>query len=112
MTRFCIRHRRLVLLAWLALVAALAAGAAAFPPPLATGFTLNGSESERAAALLGDAPAEPRGTLVVSAPAGVESPPAREAVTALIARMNTRRRSCCTRSGRCWPPPSRSPSGW
>src|SRR5690606_878630 len=67
----------------------LAAGAAAFPPPVATGFTLNGSESERAAALLGDTPAEPRGTLVVSAPAGVESPPAREAVTALIARMNT-----------------------
>ncbi|MFI6706640.1 MMPL family transporter [Nonomuraea sp. NPDC050478] len=88
MIRFCIRHRRLVLLAWLALVAALVAGAAWNPAPVAGEFALPGSESGRAAELLGPAPAEPPGTLVVSAPAGVESPAARQAVDGLVARMN------------------------
>lgn len=87
--RFCARHGWLVLLAWLALAAALVVGAARAPGATTDDFTLPGSESRRAADLLGDRPAEPQGRLVVSAPAGVRAPEARRAVTALIARMNT-----------------------
>ncbi|MEU4540859.1 MMPL family transporter [Streptosporangium sp. NPDC023825] len=87
--RFCARHGWLVLLAWLALAAALVVGAARAPGATTEDFALPGSESRRAADLLGDRPAEPQGRLVVSAPAGVRAPEVRWAVTALIARMNT-----------------------
>ncbi|MER5646448.1 MMPL family transporter [Streptosporangium sp. NPDC002524] len=89
LARLCARHGWLVLLAWLALAVALVVGAGRAPGATADDFTLPGSESQRAADLLGDRPAEPRGRLVVSAPAGVRAPEVRRAVTALIARMNT-----------------------
>ncbi|WP_433366217.1 MMPL family transporter [Streptosporangium sp. CA-115845] len=89
LARFCARRRWLVLLAWLALAAALVVGAARAPGVTTDDFTLPGSESQRAADLLGDRPAEPQGSLVVSAPSGVRAPGVRQAVTGLIARMNT-----------------------
>jgi RND superfamily putative drug exporter len=82
MIRFCVRHRRLVVLLWLALSAALVAAAITWPAPSDDDFTLPGSESRQAAELLGHAAAEPPGALVVSGPSGMEP------VTALIARMN------------------------
>ncbi|MDA0635230.1 MMPL family transporter [Nonomuraea sp. MCN248] len=88
MIRSFVRHRRLVVAAWPALVAALVVAAVAYPAPAAGDFPLPGSESERAAALFGPAPAEHPGTLVVSAPAGVESPASRQAVNELVTRMN------------------------
>ncbi|MGJ6966708.1 MMPL family transporter [Streptosporangium sp. G11] len=87
--RFCARHGWPVLLAWLALAAALVVGATHAPGATTDDFTLPGSESRRAADLLGDRPAEPQGRLVLSAPSGVRAPEVRRAVTALIARMNT-----------------------
>ncbi|SEH03347.1 putative drug exporter of the RND superfamily [Nonomuraea solani] len=89
MIRFCIRHRRLVVLFWLALTAALIAAASTWPGPSDDDFTLPGSESRQAAELLGEAAEEPPGALVVSAPSGVEAAPVREAVTGLVTRMNT-----------------------
>jgi RND superfamily putative drug exporter len=88
MIRFCVRHRRLVLMLWLALAAALVAGAVARPGPASDDFSLPGSESQRAADLLGDARPEPSGRLVVSAPSGVRDPAVRARVAELVARMN------------------------
>ncbi|TDD37494.1 MMPL family transporter [Nonomuraea terrae] len=89
MIRFCIRHRRLVVVLWLALSAALIAAAAAWPGPADDDFTLPGSESQQAADLLGGAaPVEPPGALVVSAPSGVDSAAVRGPVTGLLTRMD------------------------
>ncbi|MGN9780837.1 MMPL family transporter [Nonomuraea sp. ZG12] len=88
MIRFCVRHRRLVLMLWLVLAAALVAGAVARPGPSSDDFSLPGSESQRAADLLGDARPEPSGRLVVSASSGVRDPAVRARVTELVARMN------------------------
>ncbi|WP_203981906.1 MMPL family transporter [Sphaerisporangium rufum] len=66
MTRFLLDRRWPVLVLWAVLTAALAAGAAAFPGPSHDDFTLPGSESGRAAGLLGGPPPESPGTLVVS----------------------------------------------
>jgi RND superfamily putative drug exporter len=86
--RVCARRRWPVLLAWVALTAALVAGAAAAPGPTTDDFTLPGSESQQAAGLLGDRYAEPEARLVVSA-ADVRAPEVRRAVTGLLARMTT-----------------------
>jgi putative drug exporter of the RND superfamily len=88
MTRFCVRHRRLIVALWLALAAALVAAAAARPGPASDDFTLPGSESRQAADLLGDIPPQPPGTLVVSAPSGLSRPAAEQAVAALVTRMD------------------------
>ncbi|MFD1537060.1 MMPL family transporter [Nonomuraea guangzhouensis] len=87
MIGFCIRHRRLVLLLWLALTAALIAAAATWPGPSDDDFTLPDSESGQAAELLGPVADGPPGALVLSAPSGVTAPPVRSAVTDLLARM-------------------------
>ncbi|MEV0594913.1 MMPL family transporter [Nonomuraea cavernae] len=89
MIAFCTRHRRLVLMLWLALTAALVAAATAWPGPANDDFTLPASESQRAAELLGDLPAEPPGTLVISAPSGVGGPAVRQAVAGLVDRLNS-----------------------
>ncbi|WP_345403382.1 MMPL family transporter [Nonomuraea salmonea] len=88
MIRFCIRHRRLVMVLWLALVAALAGAAATWPGPSDDDFTLPGSESRQAAAFLGEAAEEAPGALVVYAPSGIESAPVRAALTGLAARVD------------------------
>ncbi|MEV4177384.1 MMPL family transporter [Nonomuraea sp. NPDC049709] len=88
MIRFCIRHRRLVVVLWVALSAALIAAAATWPGPSDDDFSLPGSESLRAAALLNGAAPEAPGALVVSAPSGVASAPVRDSVAALATRMN------------------------
>ncbi|MGP4098867.1 MMPL family transporter [Nonomuraea sp. KM90] len=88
MIRFCIRHRRLVVVLWVALSAALIAAAATWPGPSDDDFSLPGSESLRAAALLDGAAPEAPGALVVSAPSGVDSAPVRDSVAALVTRMN------------------------
>ncbi|MBF8193253.1 MMPL family transporter [Nonomuraea sp. K274] len=88
MIRFCIQHRRLVVVLWLALAAALVAAGATWPGPSDDDFTLPGSESRQAAELLGAGAEEPPGALVVSAPGGVQDPGPRQAVTGLVARMN------------------------
>ncbi|MFI7701323.1 MMPL family transporter [Nonomuraea sp. NPDC049480] len=86
MIRLCLRRRKLVVVLWPVLAAALVAAAAFWPAPSDDDFTLPGSESQQAAELLGEAAHEPPGTLVVSAGSGVES--ADQAVTALVTRMN------------------------
>lgn len=82
MIRFCIRHRRLVAVLWTALTAALIGAAATWPGPTADGFSLPGSESQRAAELLDGAAHEPPGALVVSAPSGLPPTLARDPATA------------------------------
>ncbi|MFI5696303.1 MMPL family transporter [Kribbella sp. NPDC051586] len=52
--RFAFRRRRLVVLVWLGLLAAGIAGAAALSGPTANGFSIPGTESQRAADLLQD----------------------------------------------------------
>ncbi|MEU8245589.1 MMPL family transporter [Nonomuraea sp. NPDC048916] len=89
MIAFCTRHRRLVLMLWLALTAALVAAATAWPGPANDDFTLPASESQRAAEMLGDLPAEPPGTLVISASSGVGGPAVRQAVAGLVDRLNS-----------------------
>ncbi|TDD22954.1 MMPL family transporter [Nonomuraea diastatica] len=88
MIRFCIHHRRLVVALWLALAAALIAAAATWPATADDDFTLPGSESQLAAELLGPAAEESPGALVVSAPSGIEAAGTRQAVAALVDRMN------------------------
>ncbi|AQZ64151.1 Integral membrane protein [[Actinomadura] parvosata subsp. kistnae] len=92
MIRFCIRHRKLVVALWLALTAALVAAAATWPGPTDDDFSLPGSESRRAAELLGGTTPESTGALVVSAPPGLAraltGDPARDPAAGLIARMN------------------------
>ncbi|NRQ35517.1 MMPL family transporter [Nonomuraea sp. NN258] len=81
MIRFCIRHRRLVVLLWLVLTAALVTAAVARPGPANDDFTLPGSESQQAADLLGAAADSPPGTLVIAGPAG-------QAVADLVGRID------------------------
>ncbi|GGS64326.1 membrane protein [Nonomuraea spiralis] len=83
MIRFCLRHRRLVVLMWLALCAALVTAAALAPGPSHDDFSLPDSESGRAAALLGPAAAEPKGAIVVSVPSGVQDAHVRRVTAAL-----------------------------
>ncbi|TCC35384.1 MMPL family transporter [Kribbella speibonae] len=52
--RFAFRRRRLVLLIWLGLLAAGAVGASTLSGPTANGFSIPGTESQRAADLLND----------------------------------------------------------
>ncbi|TCC20643.1 MMPL family transporter [Kribbella sindirgiensis] len=52
--RFAFRRRRLVLLIWLGLLAAGAVGAGTLSGPTANGFSIPGTESQRAADLLND----------------------------------------------------------
>ena len=73
LTRIVLRHRRLVVVAWLAVVAASAVTALRLPDLLTNRFTLPGSESERAADLLEehfDRKPEGAFTLVVRGAAG------------------------------------------
>ncbi|RBQ17381.1 MMPL family transporter [Spongiactinospora rosea] len=85
---FCVRHRLVVVLAWLLLAAALIAGAVVAPGPTNDEFTLPGSEAGRAAELLGERATEQEGALVLSAPSGVRSAEVRQAVSALVARVD------------------------
>ncbi|MBG0831071.1 MMPL family transporter [Planomonospora sp. ID67723] len=71
--RASFRHRRTVLVLWLALLAALGGAAAAFMGPTASNFTMPGTESQRALdALARQFPqaAGATGTIVVAAPEG------------------------------------------
>ena len=52
--RFAFRRRRLVVLVWLGLLAAGIAGAATLSGPTANGFSIPGTESQRAVDLLQD----------------------------------------------------------
>ncbi|MFI6817656.1 MMPL family transporter [Nonomuraea sp. NPDC050328] len=85
MTRFLLRHRWPVVLAWVALAAALVAGATARPGPADDDFAPPASESRRAAELLGGPPPEPPGTLVV---AGADPERVRQALGELTTRLS------------------------
>ncbi|MCC5581151.1 MMPL family transporter [Microtetraspora sp. AC03309] len=71
--RASFRHRRLVLVLWIAVLAALGASAAAFSGPTASNFTMPGTESQRALDALAEQfpqAAGATGTIVVAAPEG------------------------------------------
>jgi putative drug exporter of the RND superfamily len=89
--RFAFRRRRIVLLVWLGLLAAGAVGAGTLSGPTANGFSIPGTESQRAADLLNErfpqAGAD-AGTarIVFQAPAGqklTDSPPVRQTLDRL-----------------------------
>jgi len=86
--RASFRRRRLVIVLWLVLLAALGGGALAFKGPTSTDFTMPGTESQRAIdALQHEFPeaSGATGTIVVAAPAGrtLTEPPLTAAVRGL-----------------------------
>jgi len=66
LTDWCLRHRAIVLAAWLAAVGAGVAGALGLSPLLSSGFSLPGTDSARVSAVLArDFPAGPGGDFVL-----------------------------------------------
>lgn len=91
--RWCIAHRRGVLLAWVAVALVVTAVAGAVEPRYATNFSLPGTESQRASDMLtrefrpqsGDVD-----TIVYRVSRGtVDSPAVRAAIIPLLARVRT-----------------------
>ncbi len=89
--RFSVRHRRIVLAAWLIVLFAVGASAGAFAKPTSDSFSIPGTESQRAMDLLAERfPDRPNGatTMVVfAAPHGekLTDPGAKAAVEATVA---------------------------
>jgi RND superfamily putative drug exporter len=84
------RHRRLVVVAWLVVLAGLGAGAFTLSVPTVSNFTMPGTESQRALDALAEqfpAASGATGTIAVAAPQGgqLAEPAAREALAGLVA---------------------------
>ncbi|MBS1848549.1 MAG: MMPL family transporter [Actinobacteria bacterium] len=94
--RTSVRHRRVVLAAWLAILVAVVACAGAFKGPTSNGFSIPGTESQKATDLLTtrfpslDA-AGAKGMVVFAAPKGstLDTPAAKAAVQATLAKLKT-----------------------
>jgi putative drug exporter of the RND superfamily len=90
---WCMRHRRRVLVAWVAVAIVTTALAAALGSRYATNFTLPGTESQRASDLLTHEFGSQSGdvdTIVVRVSHGtIDAAPVRAAITPLLARVST-----------------------
>src|SRR5262245_52096049 len=89
--RVCYRHRRLLVLAWFAIVIVAQALAAAFGGESVTDFQLHGSESDRAGQLLEDGGFGGReglgGQIVVQAQQGIDNAEVRAYLDSLIGKV-------------------------
>jgi RND superfamily putative drug exporter len=92
MARWCIAHRRLVLIAWVAIAAVVTVGAQAAGRNYASNFTLPGTESQRAIDLLTREFPQQSGdvdTFVFHVSSGtVDSPAVRRAMAPVIAKLS------------------------
>jgi RND superfamily putative drug exporter len=84
------RHRRLVVIVWLIVLAGLGVGAWTWSAATVSNFTMPGTESQRALDALAEkfpAASGATGTIAVAAPEGgkLAAPPAREALSELVA---------------------------
>jgi RND superfamily putative drug exporter len=90
LAHFSYRHRRLTVLAWIALLVGLTVLSGAVGKDFASGFTVKGTESARAQDLLQKAfpsRAGDTGQLVIEAPQGVKDPAVQRRVEAVLAKI-------------------------